>query len=500
MSTPSSPSDAGAAPLRLGALDGLPPDVGRPAYARSDLSAGILHFGPGNFHRAHQAVYLDRLMESGRDLDWGIVGASVMPGDAPLREALLGQDLLGTVVSESATASEARVTGPMIDYLPVADAGAILAALADPAVRIVSLPVTEGGYFVSAETNRFDDADPRIRADAANLAAPSTVFGLIVAALAARREAGAPAFTVMSCDNLPHNGAAARAAVTGLARLVDPGLADWIDSSSSFPNGMVDRITPATGPRERARVADEFGVADAAPVFCEDYIQWVLEDDFVAGRPALETVGVQIVDDVAPYEAMKIRILNGGHAVIAYPAGLLDIEYVHEAMEHELVAGFLARVSAREIVPTVPPVPGIELDDYVATIERRFANPRIGDTVRRLCLDGSNRQPKFIVPTIADRLRADAPIDGLALASALWCRYCEGTSESGRSIAPNDPAWERLTAIARASREDPSAWLAMGDVYGGLGADERLRAAFAGALGTVRRDGTAAALRAYIDA
>ena len=494
----SSPAPANAAPLGLGRLDALPAAVGRPSYARTDLSAGIVHFGPGNFHRAHQAVYLDRLMESGRGLDWGIVGASVMPGDAPLREALLGQDLLATVVSESAATSEARVTGPMVDYLPVADVPAILAALADPAIRIVSLTVTEGGYFVSAATNRFDDAHPRIRADAANLAAPSTVFGLIVAALAARREAGRPAFTVMSCDNLPHNGSAARAAVTGLARLADPELADWIDARSSFPNGMVDRITPATGPRERARVAHEFGVADAAPVFCEDYLQWVLEDDFVAGRPALEAVGVQIVDDVAPYETMKIRILNGGHAVIAYPAALLDIEYVHEAMEHELVAGFLARIEADEIVPTVPPVPGIGLDDYVAAIRRRFANPRIGDTVRRLCLDGSNRQPKFIVPTIADRLAADAPIDGLALVSALWCRYCEGTSESGTSIAPNDPSWDRLAAVARASRTDPSAWLAMADVYGPLGTDERLRAAFARALTGLRRDGTEAALRAYI--
>ncbi len=496
----SSPAPSAGAPatLSLAALGDLPEGVGRPRYARSDQSAGILHFGPGNFHRAHQAVYLDRLLNDGKDLDWSIVGASVMPGDAALRDTLLSQDLLTTVVSESATTSAAHVTGAMIDYLPVGDTRAVLEAMSDPAIRIVSLTVTEGGYFVSAATNRFDDAHPAIRADAANIAEPATIFGLVVHALAKRRESGTAPFTVMSCDNLPHNGRAARAAVVGLARLVDPALADWIDANTGFPNGMVDRITPATGPRERARVVDEFGVADAAPVFCEDYLQWVLEDDFPSGRPAFESVGVQIVADVSPYETMKIRILNGGHATIAYAAGLLDVEYAHEAMGHELVAGLLDRVERDEVLPTVPPVPGVDLHDYLATIKSRFANPRIGDTVRRLCFDGSNRQPKFIVPTIADRLREGGSIDGLALASALWCRYCEGETESGETIAPNDPAWDRLVRTAQASRADPHAWLGMTDVYGELGADERLRAAFAEALGRVRTEGVEAALRAHL--
>ena len=489
-----------AATLGLDALDALPDAVARPGYARADVSAGIVHFGPGNFHRAHQAVYLDRLMNEGDGLDWGIVGASVMPGDAALREAMLDQDCLTTVVSETATTSEARVTAPMVGYLPVGDADAILDALADPAIRIVSLTVTEGGYFVDATTGRFDDAHPAIRRDAESFDAPATVFGLIARALAARRETGAPAFTVMSCDNLPHNGAATRAAVTGLARLVDPGLADWIDARSAFPNGMVDRITPATGERERRRVREEFGVADAAPVFCEDYLQWVLEDRFANGRPALERVGVEIVPDVAPYETMKIRILNGGHAVIAYAAGLLDVEYAHEAMAHPLVSGFLDRVERTEILPTVPPVPGVDLEDYLATIARRFANPRIGDTIARLCFDGSNRQPKFIVPTVADRLAAGDPVDGLALVSALWCRYCEGRTEGGAEIRPNDPSWDRLVEVAAASRDDPGAWLDMADVYGETGRDERFRDAFANALRAVREDGVAAALERHVGA
>ena len=487
-----------AAPLTLDTLDALPPAVARPAQTRSALSPGILHFGPGNFHRAHQQIYLDSLMGEGRDLDWGVIGASVMAGDAPLRQALLDQDLLGTVVEQSAEASTARVTGAMLDYLPVGDRDAILAALADPAIRIVSMTVTEGGYFVDVDTGRFDGAHAAIREDVANPDAPKTVFGLIVRALAARRDSGGSAFTVMSCDNLPHNGVVARSAVVGLARLIEPALADWIDANASFPNGMVDRIAPATGERERQLVREEHGVEDAAPVFCEDFIQWVLEDDFVAGRPALERVGVEFVDDVSPWETMKIRVLNGGHALIAYPAGLLDVEFASEAMTHPLIRAFLEKVERDEILPVVPPVPGTDLEDYFARVSTRFANPKIGDTVRRLCHDGSNRQPKFIVPSVRDRLAAGSPVDGLALASALWCRYCYGETESGEMIRANDPSWDRLVGVAHEARKNPPAWLDMREVYGEVGENARFREAFGRALEALWTDGTSAVLGAYV--
>lgn len=469
-----------------------------PSYDRSALTPGILHFGVGNFHRAHQAAYLDRLLESGLDRDWAIVGAGVMPGDARLREALLGQDLLTTVVEQSAERSGARVTGAMTEFAPIGDGPAIIARLADPAIRIVSLTVTEGGYFIDPASGAFDPDAPAIRADAAAPETPKTVFGLIAAGLRRRREAGAPPFTVMSCDNLPHNGAAARAAVTGLARLADPALADWIAAEVAFPNGMVDRITPATTDRERAILARDYGIDDAWPVFCEDFTQWVLEDRFPAGRPRFETVGAQFVADVAPFETMKIRILNGGHAVIAYPAGLLDIAFAHEAMADPQILAFLRKVTAEEILPAVPPVPGVALPDYAALIERRFANPKIGDTVRRLCLDGSNRQPKFIIPTLRDRLTAGAPATGLALESALWCRYCYGQTESGAAIAPNDPSWDRLTAAARAARADPAEWLAMRDVYGDLAAAAPFADAFSAALRALWADGARAVLARYL--
>ena len=483
--------------LSAATLSALAPRVAVPAYDRSALAAGILHFGVGNFHRAHQAVYLDQLFATGRDHDWAIVGAGVMPGDAAMRQALEGQDWLTTVVEQSAEESRARITGAMIDMLAVGDVAAIVERLADPAIRIVSLTVTEGGYFIDS-TRTFDPTQPAIVADGANPDAPQTVFGLIAAGLKRRKAAGLEPFTVMSCDNIPHNGIVARNAVAGVARLSDPAFADWILETVAFPSGMVDRITPATSDRERQLLADTFGIDDAWPVFCEDFSQWVLEDTFPAGRPALETVGVQFVPDVTPFELMKIRILNGGHAVIAYPAGLLDIHFVHEAMTHPLVAGFLEKVEREEIMPVVPPVPDTDLDWYFGEIRRRFANPKIGDTVRRLCLDGSNRQPKFIVPTIADRLKAGAGVTGLALESALWCRYCFGETESGAVIEPNDPNWDTLAPLARQARTDPDAWLGIAEVYGDLGRAKPFRKAFADALGALWKDGTEAVLTRYV--
>lgn len=487
-----------ATALSLKTLPDLPARVARPSYARDDLSPGIVHFGVGNFHRAHLQVYLDRLMNAGRDLDWAIVGAGVTPYDARMRDALAGQDWLSTVVEQSAAKSEARVTGVMTDFLPPMDGRAIIAGLADPATRIASLTVTEGGYFVNPALGKFDPEHPAIVADARNPDDPKTVFGLILAGLKARRAAGRAPFTVMSCDNVPHNGNVCRDAVAGLAAAQDAGFAAWVRDNVAFPNAMVDRIAPATSDRERAITRDEFGIDDAWPVFCEDFIQWVVEDKFTAGRPAFETVGAEFVADVTPWEMMKIRILNGGHAIIAYPAGLMDIHFVHEGMENPLVRAFLQKLERDEIIPIVPPVPNTDLDGYFRKVEERCLNPKIGDTIRRLCLDGSNRQPKFIIPSIADRLDKGLPVEGLALESALWCRYCEGTTDSGKVTEPNDPNWDRLQAKARAAKSNPAAWLSMADIYGRTAQAPAFADAFARWLGALWADGTEATLRRYL--
>jgi mannitol 2-dehydrogenase len=415
-----------------------------------------------------------------------------------MRQKLLAQDLLTTVVEQEADTSTARVTGGMIDYLKPGDSAAVIAKLTDPAIRIVSLTITEGGYYIDPASQKFDPRHPDIAYDAAHIHAPKTAFGLILAGLLARRSAGIEPFTVMSCDNIPGNGHVTENAVIGLARLLDPELASWVKDNVAFPNGMVDRITPATSDRERDLLAENFGIEDNWPVFCESFRQWVLEDKFPAGRPALEKVGVQFVADVAPYEHMKIRILNGGHATIAYPAGLMDIHFVHEAMENRLVAAFLSKVENDEIIPVVPPVPDTNLNAYFALCERRFGNPKIGDTIRRLALDGSNRQPKFIIPSAADRVAAGQSVTGLALVSALWCRYCYGTTDSGTVIEPNDPSWDRLTAQAKLAKDDPKAWLAMTDIYGDLARNATFVAAFSHALTTLWSMGTRATLEKYL--
>ena len=472
------------------------PDL--PAYDRSRLTPGIVHIGLGNFHRAHMAVYLDDLMAMGEAQDWAILGAGVRAGDARMRDALMAQDCLSTVIELDPKGKRARRVGAMIGFIEVqADNAALIAAMTRPEIRIVSLTVTEGGYFIDAATGQFDTTAADIVHDAAHPATPMTAFGAILAALRARRDAGTPAFTVMSCDNLPGNGHVTKAAVVGLARMSDPAFADWVARHVAFPNGMVDRITPATGPHERA-LAESFGLQDPVPVTCEPFRQWVVEDTFPAGRPAWEKVGVTFTPHVHAYEAMKIRILNGGHAVIAYPGGLLDIEFVHEAMAHPLITGLLNKVEAEEIIPYVAPVPDTNLVDYYATIRERFSNPEVADTERRLCLDGFNRQPKFIVPSLRDALAANGPIDGLALVSAMWCRYCAGTSDSGTVIAPNDPNWDQLQALSKAARTNPALWLGLSAVYGDLNQNPRLVERFSHWLTSLWTQGTAATLKAYI--
>jgi mannitol 2-dehydrogenase len=485
-------------PLRLSTLSSLSAVAATPSYRREDLTPGIVHIGVGNFHRAHQAVYLDALFGKGLSRDFALVGAGVRPADARMRDTLKAQDYLTSVVEQEADHSGVRITGAMVDFIEPGNVASMMSWLTDPRIRIVSLTVTEGGYYIDPATQAFDPAQPDIVHDAAHPDAPKTAFGLILAGLRRRRDLGLAPFTVMSCDNLPGNGHVTENAVAGLADLIDPALGGWVRSSVAFPNGMVDRITPATTDRERTLLRDTWGIEDGWPVFCEGFTQWVLEDKFPAGRPALEQVGVQFVDDVSPFELMKIRILNGGHASIAYPGGLLDIHYVHEAMEHPLIRAFLDKVERDEILPIVPPVPDTNLNNYYALIAQRFSNPKIGDTIARLCLDGSNRQPKFILPSAADRLKAGESVTGLALVSALWARYCYGESDSGKLIPPNDPNWDRLTAQAKKARANPAAWLEMTDIFGTLSADPRYVAAFTTALAALWADGTAATLKRYI--
>ena len=483
--------------LNTSALAQLPDSIGTPSYDRSALTAGILHVGIGNFHRAHMAVYLDRLFALGESHDWALCGAGVRSGDVTMRERLAKQDWLTTVVELDPSGLTAQVVGSMIDFVEV-DPAITIAKMAEPAIKIVSTTITEGGYYVDALTDGFDTKHPDIVADAANPDAPKTVFGMVIKALRIRRDAGLAPFTFMSCDNLPENGHVAKRTVIGLARLSDPDFADWISANVAFPNSMVDCITPATSDRERAMVADKFGITDAVPVACEPFRQWVLEDNFPQGRPALEKVGAEFVEDVAKYELMKLRILNGGHAAIAYPSALIGHHFVHDAMADPLISEWLDSLEQREIIPTLTPIEGVDYQAYREKIIERFSNPEVGDTIPRLCLDGSNRQPKFILPTLRDALATGADVSGLALEVALWCRYCARVDEAGNEIAPNDDNHVVLKSLADEAKGRPVAFLENTAVFGDLAQNEVFVAAFGQALNSLYDNGVKATLTAYI--
>lgn len=480
-------------------LGDLPDGVSGPTYDRSAITPGIVHIGLGNFHRAHQAWYLHRLMQQGRALDWGIVGAGVRPGDEVQRLRLEAQDYLTTLIELDPAGRSAEVTGAMIGFVPVEEHNAaLIAQMADPAIRIVALTVTEGGYYIDPVTASFDASHPDMVHDAAHPNTPRSAFGAMIAALRLRRDAGTGPFTGQSCDNLQGNGAILRQTVVSLARMSDPDLADWIDTNCTFPDAMVDCIVPATGPQE-LELVKSFGISDAAPVTHENFRQWVIEDNFCEGRPDWDQAGATFTRDVHSYEAMKLRILNGGHQLIADAGEVLSVEFIAGCMAHPLIGAYLRKVAKSEIAPHVAAVPGMTPQAYVDLVDSRFSNPEIVDTVRRVAFDGSSRQTGFVLPSLRDALAAGAPIEGLTLSQAIWARMCEGTREDGSVIAPNDPVWEGLTAAAKAARSDPGAWLAQCDLYGDLAENDLFRESFEQQLMLIWEAGIEAVLKAYLD-
>lgn len=461
---------------------------------RSQLTAGILHFGLGNFHRAHQAMYLDRLMQQGQALDWGICGVGVMPGDVRMRDVIRDQDGEYTLVLRHPDGSlTPRVIGSVVDFLfAPEDPEAVLARLEDEAIRIVSLTVTEGGYNIDRTTGEFDTSNPAIQADAANPQAPATVFGLIVEGLRRRRAAGRAPFTVMSCDNVPGNGEITRGALTAYARLVDAELADWIESDVAFPNSMVDRITPVTTDADRALVTEKYGIADAWPVMAEPFEQWVLEDHFPLGRPAFEEVGVQLVEDVVPYELMKLRLLNAGHQALAYAGFLRGYTAVHDAMHDAAVEAYLRRYWD-EARPTLDPVPGIDLDAYVEELTVRFGNPEVADTLARLAFDASDRVPKFVLPAVRDNLEAGRDVTLGAALVAMWAQARAVKAEAGYEMQ-DAMATELDQLAARQAGGEDLAFLQARTVFGDLADQEAFTGPYVQALHTLQTEGVDALL------
>jgi mannitol 2-dehydrogenase len=475
------------------ALTQLPAEVAVPEYDRGAVSTGIVHVGVGGFHRGHEAVFVDRLLASG-ETDWAICGVGLLPPDRHMRDVLAAQDHLYTVVERGPDdVADARVVGSLVDYLYAPDdPEAVIERMADPTTRIVSLTITEGGYLLRPDGS-FDASDAAVRKDLEPGASPTTVFAFLVEALHRRRDRDLVPFTVLSCDNLEENGQVAQHAVQGFAELRDPELAAWIAEHVSFPNNMVDRITPVTTDVERRFVAERFGIEDAWPVVCEPYLQWVLTDDFPAGRPPWESVGVMVVPDVRPYELMKLRLLNASHQVMGYLGSLAGFTYVHEACQDPQIAALLTDYMEREATPTLDPVPGVDLDDYRPLLLERFTNEAIADTLARQCVDGSERLGKFVLPVLRAQLESGGEIERTVLAIAAWARYAEGTDDEGQPLEVVDVRKDQMAEAAARQHDDPLAMLSL-DVFDGLRDDERFTDAFAAALTLLHEDGARGAM------
>ena len=469
-----------------------------PSYDRSQVTVGIVHFGVGGFHRAHQAMYLDRLMDQGKALDWGICGVGVMPFDLKMKEAMQSQDCLYTLVEKAPDGSwEPRIVGSIVQYLYAPDdPEAVIEKMADPATRIVSLTVTEGGYNFHPATGEFDETNPDVQADLAPGAVPATTFGLVTEALVRRRSRGIEPFTVMSCDNILGNGHMAEKVFTAFARLRDPELGEWVASNVRFPNSMVDRITPVTTDEDRAQISERFDIEDAWPVVCEPFTQWALEDNFSSGRPPFEEVGVQVVTDVKPYELMKLRLLNASHQALCYFGYLAGYRLVHEVAQDSLFAHFLLDYMNREATPTLAPVPGIDLDAYKLQLIERFSNAGVRDTVARLCAKSSERIPEWLLPVVRENLAAGRDVTLSAAVVASWARYAEGVDEQGEPIEVVDRLADRLQQIAAQQRDNPLAFVENRELFGDLATEPAFTEPYLDALNSLHSRGARATLEA----
>lgn len=500
--------------LNAAALQGLSAQVVRPGYDRSALSIGIVHLGLGAFARAHLAAVNDAALRAGAGTNWGICGVSLRQTDT--RDALAPQDGLYALALRDADAGGAprqrlSVIGCLRETLVAPeDPQAVLDRIAAAGTRIVSLTVTEKGYCHDPASGRLNLDHPDIAHDLAHPTSPRGVIGFLAHGLQRRRAAGLAPVTVMSLDNLPGNGHLLRALVLTFAARVDAGLAEWIASACAFPCSMVDRIVPRTTDADRREVAAALGVRDAWPVVAEPYLEWIVEDRFAAGRPDWTAGGARFVADAAPFETLKLRMVNGAHSALAYLSVMAGWATVDEAMAQPGMRRFLRALMGQEIEPTLPPLPGLDLAAYGQGLLQRFANPALRHQTRQIAMDGSQKLPQRLLGTVRDRLAADAPIPGLALAVAGWLHFLRGADEAGRVYEIQDPMAQALAQrrevaeqAARQTGEGPAAMLAWAGVmtgfepvFGDLGAEPRFVRAVGAAAQLLRSQGVAGALSA----
>lgn len=447
-----------------------------PSYDRTKVTASIVHVGIGGFHRAHQAYYTDELLAYKENHNWGICGVGIREGDLKTHNVLKNQDCLYTLIVKHPDGKiEPRIIGSITDFLlGVDNSAAVIDRMAHPDTKIVSLTITEGGYNFIVSTGKFDFNNTDIQHELEHPENPKTIYGFLTASLKKRRDAGLPAFTIMSCDNIQHNGDVTHDMLLAFARKQDNVLADWIEKEVCFPNTMVDRITPVTTQIDIDYLQHTYGIKDEWPVTCEPFNQWVVEDKFSNGRPEFEKVGVQFVPDVKPYEKMKLRLLNAGHSVLGILGAIHGHQTINACMEDETFVTYLRAFMDVEASSILDPVEGIDLKDYKDSLESRFANPNIKDSVSRICSESSAKLPKFLIATIEENLAQEGSIKYATLVLAAWCYYSDkGINKNGQSIEIIDVMSEELHETAKQTQTDSLAFTRQESIFGKLSQNKR---------------------------
>ncbi len=452
-----------------------------PTYDRLQLKTGIVHIGVGGFHRSHQAYYIHQLLEKYSATDWAICGVGLREADRNMADVLKKQDCLYTLVTQHPNGKvESEVIGAITEYLLAVDnPQLVIDKMAHPDTKIVSLTITEGGYNFNPNTGEFDFKNPDVQHDLTHLDAPKTVYGYLMAALRKRHDNGLPPFTILSCDNIQHNGDMLRKMLLAFAKKQDIKIADWIAKEVGFPNTMVDRITPVTTPEVTRYLENTHQLTDEWCVVCEPFIQWVVEDNFSNGRPALEKLGVQFVPDVTPYEKMKIRLLNAGHSVLGITGAIHGHPTIDACMEDAVFAKFMRQFMDTEFTPILGKIEGVDIERYKDTLENRFANPNIKDSVSRICAESAAKLPKFLIPTLRENLENGGNIKYATFILAAWCYYSDkGIKENGEPLEIIDVQKAALHQATKNTENDWTAFLNQPEIFENLNQNERFVKAY----------------------
>lgn len=486
--------------LNYASLKRLPPEVAVPAYDRSEIKTGIIHIGPGAFHRAHQAYYTDLYLQQSGIKEWGICVVGLLRSDNKIINILKAQDGLYTLVTAEHDGSiKARVIGSIVEYLFAPEnPGVVTEKIANPDIRLITLTITEGGYNFDSNTGEFRVNEPSIQWDLSHPDDPQTVFGFLTRGLKLRKERGIEGLTIQSCDNIQKNGDLLKKMLLAYIKEAEPELTGWIIEHVTFPNSMVDRITPITRQTDIDKLKSVYGIEDAWPVVCEPYIQWISEDKYSNGRPEWESAGVKYVQDVAPYEKMKIRLLNAGHSLLGFTGALHGYTYIYETVNDKLYSTLLRKFMDNEVTPVLDEVPGIDLNKYKDSLIERFGNQNIKDQVARICLQSSAKIPKFLLPTVRDQLKSGGSVFISALVNAAWCRYAEGIDESGKRYVIEDDMKDILHDKALLSHQDNLAFLGIESIFGDLVNSKTFTEAYIRSLNSIYNAGISASVKTIL--